>query len=397
MINEPSVLVPNLDEGEKIVAACNKEFMLDGTAKYTMINSDGVTLPSEFSNKLDFDVNQRKQFEGHPLACHAAGGLEGFGKRLTRVYTSMVALKVAQGYEGSLMGLWNQDTVYILGELLCYTDDVMSVRLMLAFEEAFLSEAVIEDNVAYLTKQMELKCPRFVNKLKSDDSLSPTMFGIYRSFCTTLLCKAFGGRPILPRLWRECVKMHSLKPLIVFLVLVFERSEGGVIANYDSGRGVADLNGILKQAYSTLPEGTVEDMFIEVKQLAAGADSNPKHGSHHGSYLGSWMVLNSTIAHIIKCFYPLAYGRIPPWALEHGPTPHSLPARIVLTTAIWLLVFTILALVFSPAKSDTVSYAFPAIISTVVVFVPILPITAIYHGQTEGFQPLGTQAPGNLV
>ena len=59
-----------------------QNLLLDST---TNLNSLSVIeLPAEFRDKLDFDVNRRFQFDGHPLAPYANGGLEGFCKRLTK-------------------------------------------------------------------------------------------------------------------------------------------------------------------------------------------------------------------------------------------------------------------------------------------------------------------------
>eukprot|EP01064_Diplonema_japonicum_P011518 TRINITY_DN1892_c0_g1_i5.p1 TRINITY_DN1892_c0_g1~~TRINITY_DN1892_c0_g1_i5.p1 ORF type:complete len:408 (+),score=41.68 TRINITY_DN1892_c0_g1_i5:876-2099(+) len=406
MLSDPMVLVPNLDEGAKIVDACNNEFLLDATARHTTLSGVGVTLPAEFSSKLDFDVNQRRQFEGHPLTSHAAGGLEGFGKRLTRVYTSMVALKVELGYEGSLIGLWNQDVVYVLGELLCYVDDVMAVRIMMAFEEVFLSEAVFEENVACLTKEMDKACPTLMARLRRDDCCAPTMFGVYRSCCTTLLCRTFGGRPILPRLWRECIFAHSLKPIIHFLVLVIARSETSIVANYDSGRGITDLVTLLKQTVAGLPESKIEDMFQDVKETLLNEQGRDAERREATSFLGGWMVLSSTVCMVLKYFYPIAYGLIPSWAVEHGSPPHPFFVRIGLTVAWWFIFYSCCSILFT-SFSDTATPAshhetsdtapvFSAIISTVVVLVPIVPIVTIYHGQSREFRPLESESPRSI-
>ncbi|KAJ9437154.1 hypothetical protein DIPPA_25416 [Diplonema papillatum] len=355
---------------------------------------DTHELPKEFQNKLEFDVNKRMQFEGHPLARYANGGLDGFGRRLTRVYTALVALRLENGYDGAVMGLWNQDLVYILGELLCYSDDVMSLRVAVALEETFLSESVAEEHVRYLERIVADECPNLKRRLTNDESMSHAMFGLYRSFCGTLLAKPFGGQSFVPRLWVLCIRDLSLKPIMNFLTVMMRQCEHAIVESYDAGRGLTEVDSIIKTHAKRMHEVEMDDVLAECK------NTSPRHNTHRLA-MEPGVPWKQSTASLVSLMYPLAYCVLPSWLIAAGPPRHNRQIAIILTVALWVaggiafyLGLSAIPNTFGQSMQPT-AVILGLVCSAATFLFPDYALVAVY-GTDVDFQPLSATLPETI-
>eukprot|EP01060_Flectonema_neradi_P010008 TRINITY_DN1714_c0_g3_i1.p1 TRINITY_DN1714_c0_g3~~TRINITY_DN1714_c0_g3_i1.p1 ORF type:complete len:395 (+),score=75.31 TRINITY_DN1714_c0_g3_i1:51-1235(+) len=392
-MDQNQVMVPNLDVGEKVVGACNRKDLLEcvGTKLLSLAGYEDTSLPPEIKAKLN---KLPTMFGRHPLVQLSSGGIEGFCTRVSRTFAALVALKVEQGYAGNINGLWSEELIYVLGELLCYLDDVMSVRVTMVFETCFMSEKIVDDNVDFLQSKLQVKCAKLCNKLDAQDELKNSCFAIYRLFCGSLLCQPFGGEEFLPRLWQLCIKSFNLKPMVTFIAILMGSAHEAILAQYPNNqlKGVVD---ILQRTLKGFPESHIEEILKECEDAGNVPVRIPVEVPKD-----EWIILSPQAATIVSSLFPLAYGILPSWALVNGPPPKTLCSRLVQATLIIFVEVCFIAIAISQITSSGENHLDPSSLivmsSAIALFLnifPFIPLMLLY-GNAPGNQVL--EPRGNL-